>query len=88
MLVVRPTTIDLDDEPAWHGQLDNFTRSCTRWTGNDTRVLELSSAGVRNGASTDRVLRSIARDGLRLAGPTDYLSRYLRATRKAKGSAV
>jgi predicted nucleotidyltransferase len=87
VLIVRPTTVDAEGEPAWHDQLDDFTRSCTRWTGNDTRVLDLSSAEIRSGATTDRVLRAIARDGILLAGPTEYLSRYLRATRKAKGTA-
>lgn len=86
VLIVRPTTVDLDDEAAWHDQLDDFALSCTRWTGNDTRVLELSSAQVRNGATTDRVLRAIAREGILLAGPMEFLSRYLRATRKAKGT--
>lgn len=87
VLIVRPTTVDLDDEAAWHDQLDDFALSCTRWTGNDTRVLELSAAEVRSGATTDRVLRAIARDGIHMAGSTEYLSRYLRATRKAKGTA-
>lgn len=87
VLIVRPTTVDAMGEAAWHDQLDDFALSCTRWTGNDTRVLELSAAEIRDGAATDRVLRAIARDGIHLAGPTEYLSRYVRATRKAKGTA-
>ncbi len=87
VLIVRPAAVDADGEADWHDQVDDFTRSCTRWTGNDTRVLELSAADVRDGAATDRVLRAIARDGIHLAGPTEYLNRYLRATRKAKGTA-
>ena len=87
VLIVRPTTVAADGEADWHDQVDDFARACTRWTGNDTRVLELSAAEVRNGAATDRVLRAMARDGILLRGPTSNLSRYLRTTRKVKGTA-
>jgi len=88
VLIIRPTTVEVDGEASWHDQVDGFTHSCTLWTGNDTRILELSASEVRKGAATDRVLRAIARDGIHLGGPTSYLSRYLRTTRKAKGTAA
>lgn len=85
VLVVRSNDIDIDGDTGWHDQIDDFTRACTSWTGNDTRVLEMSAAEVAHGAGSERVLDDIARDGIPLAGPSDYLARYRRVARKVKG---
>ena len=81
VLIVRPSAVDNDSE-VWHDQVDNFAQSCTRWAGNDTRILELSAVEVRGGMATDEVLSDIARNGIHLSGPTSYLSQYRRETRK------
>lgn len=77
VLIIRPSAVGVDAEARWYDQVDDLAHSCTGWTGNDTRVLELSAVEVRDGVATDGVLGDIARDGVHLAGPTSYLSRYL-----------
>ena len=85
VLIVRPDTVDVEDDSSWHDQVAEFERASTSWTGNDTRVLELSAAEAVKGAKRERVLRDIARDGIPLAGPSDYLTRYRLQPRKSKG---
>ena len=83
LFVVRPKGVDPDDD-AWRGQLEGITQRSTSWTGNDTRILEFSDDEVKAGLANDEpVLLDIARDGVRLAGPTSYL-RNLR--RKSAGA--
>lgn len=84
VLVVRPDSIDADSDARWYAQLDAFTKASTSWTGNDTRILEMSASEVGQGARTERVLLDIARDGIALAGPSAYLSRYGRSLGKPK----
>src|SRR5262247_3692319 len=43
LFVVRPARIDADDD-GWRAQVDKLTRHVTAWTGNDTRIIELSAA--------------------------------------------
>jgi predicted nucleotidyltransferase len=85
VLVVRPDDVDIDQDAGWHDQIDDFARACTSLTGNDTRVLEMSATDVAKGAQSERVLGDIVRDGIHLAGPSDYLARYRSVARKAKG---
>jgi hypothetical protein len=76
VLVVRPDAVDNEDE-AWRNQLDQFARTLTAWTGNDTRILEFSSgetiAGLESGAVS--VLIDIRDHSIRLCGPSNYLRR-------------
>ena len=51
----------------------------TRWTGNDTRVLDMAEAEVRAAATgADPVLPSIVEDGLAVAGCPTWLRTLLR----------
>lgn len=85
VLIVRPDSVDVEADSSWRDQVAEFERASTSWTGNDTRVLELSAAEVAKGAKRERVLRDIARDGIQLAGPLDYLTRYRLQPRKSTG---
>lgn len=85
VLVVRPDSVGIEGDSSWRDQVAEFERAATSWTGNDTRVLELTAAEVGKGAKRERVLRDIARDGIPLAGPSDYLTRYRLQPRKSKG---
>jgi predicted nucleotidyltransferase len=85
VLVVRPDSVDVEADSSWHEQLAEFEQTSTSWTGNDTRVLELSAAEVATGVKRERVLRDIARDGIALSGPSDYLTRYRLQPRTSKG---
>jgi len=79
MCVVRPDGLAADD-PRWRAQIADLERDVARWTGNDTRVLEL---GVTDAASTDEesVIDDVLRDGIPLAGEVVALRR-LRAPRR------
>ncbi len=73
LFVVRPAAVDPEDGP-WARQIRTLEVAVTTWTGNDARVLEYGEAEVVEGsASGDRVLDDIRDEGLRLAGPSDYL---------------
>lgn len=73
VFVVRPGGIGADDE-RWVEQLAVLARAVTAWTGNDARVLELSSDEVRTGlARGERVLADISAEGIVLYGPRNYL---------------
>lgn len=80
VFVVRPDSVDVDGR--WDDQVDALSNACTAWTGNDTRVLEMTEAEVRLNAATDRVLADIGRDGIVLAGSVNYLSRQRRSSAK------
>ncbi|HEY0465114.1 MAG TPA: nucleotidyltransferase domain-containing protein [Polyangiaceae bacterium] len=84
VFVVRPDHVEVDADSEWYDQLDAFIAACTSWTGNDTRILELSASEVEQGVATERVLLDIARDGIDVAGPEGYLSRYGRPLGKRK----
>lgn len=86
VFVVQPDSLEVAAEARWHDQLDAFAGVCTGWTGNDTRVLEMSATEVERGATTERVLADIERDGIVLAGPSTYLSRHRRSLMKSKAT--
>ena len=71
VFVVRPSRIGLEDD-RWHVQLEALARHVTAWTGNDTRVLELSADEIRRRTNA-AVVREIATDGITLHGPPNYL---------------
>lgn len=73
LLIVRPDTVDGDDD-RWADQVDRLARDVTRWTGNDTRPLEYGDTEIRRALRRgDPVLRAIRAEGLPLAGPVDCL---------------
>lgn len=72
LFLVRPDAAD-EDGP-WQAQIAELQRDVTRWTGNDARVLEYSTAECRDGLGQgDAVLGEIAREGIRLAGEASFL---------------
>ncbi|GAC1606104.1 MAG: hypothetical protein NVS3B21_35820 [Acidimicrobiales bacterium] len=73
LFVVRPTPVAPDDG-GWLAQLDTLTRHVTAWTGNDTRVLELSANEIRRRTNA-AIVREVAKDGITLHGPESYLRR-------------
>jgi hypothetical protein len=82
IFVVRPDRID-DDDDQWGDQLYNFTRDVTRWTGNDTRPLELGETQARRALRRgEPVIKAIRTEGLHLAGPADYFRSAPRPPRK------
>lgn len=73
LFVVRPSSEDPDSAP-WRAQLAQMTERTTAWTGNDTRILEMSEAEVTAGLEAgEPVLRDIRRDGIRLCGDLGVL---------------
>jgi predicted nucleotidyltransferase len=58
---------------AWQADLEALQQDATAWTGNDTRVLEMTQHEVRAGlTSGDPILEEIRRDGLILLGTTGF----------------
>jgi hypothetical protein len=66
-------------DPAWRAQVAALERDASRWTGNDTRVLELSTADAPDDAGS--VIDDILRDGIPLAGDVGAL-RLLRTANR------
>lgn len=63
----------------WESATAELARRVSRWTGNDARVLEMTEQEVRDGAARDPVLRSIADEGLTVAGAPSWLRRLVGA---------
>ena len=80
IFVVRPDELEhVEVVEAWQRDLDRLQRGVTVWTGNDTRVLEMSEFQVRNGLSTqDEVLLALRREGVTLHGSNNYWRRMSR----------
>lgn len=73
VFVVRPDRVTAESR-RWREQLARLTQRVTAWTGNDTRVLEMTETEAKAGAAAgEPVLRDIARDGLRLCGDSRML---------------
>lgn len=63
----------------WDRDTDRLQRDATAWTGNDTRVLEMSNAEVRaRVASADPVLTAIRTEGRILHGDKAFWQRVSR----------
>lgn len=70
------------DVAAWESLTGELAAAVTRWTGNDTRILDMAESEVHEGATTDDpVLHSIAVEGLTVAGSPRWLRSLLRAGR-------
>lgn len=76
--LVRPDGIAADDA-TWRARVAGLERDVSRWTGNDTRVLELAASDVD--ADTESVVDDVLRDGIPLAGDVGALRR-LRPVRR------
>ena len=69
------------DPDVWADWSAGFSSSVSRWTGNDARLLEMSTAEVaRSVTSGDPILTSVARDAVPLLGDPRWLHRQLRQT--------
>ncbi|MDR1189524.1 MAG: nucleotidyltransferase domain-containing protein [Bifidobacteriaceae bacterium] len=75
LFIVRPSGA-ADD--VWEHQVAELERSATGWTGNDARALVLQEAQVI-ARPEDPILTSVAREGIVLAGPQDWLASLLTA---------
>lgn len=74
LFVVRSATTESGDG-RWVDQLDQLSDTVLGWTGNHLNVLELGEHGVVEGIrQMDPVLIELARDGIRVQGPANYLS--------------
>ena len=74
LLLVRPDQCDRD---RWDDLVALLTADVTAWTGNDTRVLELSESEVLGAGREESVLSDVFAHGLTVAGPPDWLRRAL-----------
>lgn len=72
--LVRPAEVAVDD-PRWRSQVADLEAAVTRWTGNDTRVLELAAGDIPDALDTASVLDDVLRDGIPLAGEIAALRR-------------
>jgi predicted nucleotidyltransferase len=62
------------DDTAWTEQLLSLAGDVHSWTGNDARILDYGADELGGGlATSDPVLSAVRREGLRFAGPTNYL---------------
>jgi hypothetical protein len=84
LLVLRPDTVDADDQE-WRTQLDGLASTVTAWTGNDTRILEFGAGEARRGLPAgDGVLLAARDQGIVLHGPLTYLSDLGRKARRRR----
>src|SRR5450830_1302295 len=68
LLVVRPATVD-DDDQEWHDALTDLASRVTRWTGNACEVLDRSEGELAGmAANGERLLTEIRRDGRAIVG--------------------
>ncbi len=79
LFVVRPEVVGADDE-RWRDQLDRLEHAATRWTGNDTRILEYGSEEIPARPGVEPVIDSVLQEGIELAGSL----RRLRLPRRSK----
>jgi predicted nucleotidyltransferase len=77
LLLVRPDECDRDH---WDDLVALLSAEVTAWTGNDTRVLELSESEVLRSEREQPVLRDVVAHGMTVVGPAIWLRRALRTT--------
>lgn len=71
IFLVRPdvSTDDESQQDVWTTQIAELESLSSRWTGNDTRALDMLEADVQRGLEAgDQVLRDIRDDGILLVG--------------------
>lgn len=74
IFLVRPDRLTT---ATWDDDLTTLTHDVSAWTGNDTRVLEMTESDVRRSLTSEPVLGSIAEQGVPLVGESDWLSRLV-----------
>jgi predicted transcriptional regulator len=75
LLLVRPDSVD---SGSWETQTNDLAADVTRWTGNDTRILEFTVADLGIRGRDEPVLRAVLDEGLTVAGTRAWLNRQLR----------
>lgn len=78
LFLVRPDDLETSDAALeeWDRDTDRLQRHATAWTGNDTRILQMSQAEVRDrAASEDDILTAIRAEGLILHGDSAFWRR-------------
>lgn len=81
LLIVRADHIDVD---AWDSAVEVLAAQISRWTGNDTRILQYADAELRAAAGHEPVLDDIRRDGLTVAGTRAWLASALRPAKASR----
>jgi predicted nucleotidyltransferase len=72
LFLLRPAAVT-EDEETWRDQTARLEDAASRWTGNDTRVLEYSESELPTIRRTERVLQDVVADGIVLAGSLNLL---------------
>lgn len=73
VFISRSPAIDFGN-PAWRGQLTDFSLKVERWTGNVFQIFEVGYEDIRKElAVKDDVIYSIIEQGVVVYGPSDYL---------------
>jgi hypothetical protein len=73
VLVIRPDDIP-GSNPIWTEQREDLERTVSAWTGNDTRILELTTSGAQTAVTNgDPMLVDVGDHGVALFGPSNYL---------------
>jgi predicted transcriptional regulator len=75
LLLIRPDGVD---SGSWETQTTDLAADVTRWTGNDTRILEFTVADLGVRGRDEPVLRAVLDEGLTVAGTRAWLNKRLR----------
>jgi predicted nucleotidyltransferase len=68
----------------WASQVDDLAATVTRWTGNDTRIVDYTVEDLRS-AGAEPMVRDVVEQGLTVAGSRPWLLKQLRtAPKKAR----
>ncbi len=79
VLVVRADVTDPDTD-LWRDQCDTMAERASQWTGNGVQLLEAGATEVRDAVRrSEPVYEDIARDGIALYGPRNFLRLAMRA---------
>lgn len=80
VFIVRPGQMDPDDD-RWASQLVDLTLRTSRWTGNDTRILEYGADELLTLLGREPVLDDIRKEGVGLVGDAGVLTGGRKARR-------
>lgn len=81
ILVIRPAPVDVEAE-TWREQLASLEQAATRWTGNDTRVLEYGEDELSRGRRGEPVVVTALAEGIELAGSLRLLRLRMARTKR------
>jgi predicted nucleotidyltransferase len=68
-------------DTVWSRQVNELPETATKWTGNDTRVVEYTVEDLRD-AAAEPMLQDVLSHGLTVAGSRSWLIKELRAALK------